>query len=403
MRWNHRIRRPSAAIPLLAFLLCLGACDSGGNGRAPTGVTRDTLANGAVHVVYGSQPTSPAHGLEIDLELGRTEDIVFGNIRGLELTTAEELLVLDYQASEVRRFDLDGNDLGLVTGSGEGPGEIAAANGLWMDSEDALWINDHGNWRLSRLLPGDSVETVPFFVMGYAYLWNGGVTPDGRVWSAVSASDDPPGPREPGLVEGASRSYFKFLDRSSGDVDSVFVGFHRYRSVVLPRGGASIPFAPQRHLCIDPTGSIWTGNSGDYSVARLSLGGDTLVVIDVNAEAPPVTDAERDEAIEGVESFMERAGPASVDWDEALPRVKPHFVQLASDDQGNLWVMREGISGSVFDVFSPDGELVGVYEAAFEASPYFRPVIRRGWLLTIRTDSMGVQSVVASRVPGMTG
>jgi hypothetical protein len=76
---------------------------------------------------------------------------------------------------------------------------------------------------------------------------------------------------------------------------------------------------------------------------------------------------------------------------------------MSNDYKRNLFLMREGISGSVFDVFSPDGELVGVYEAAFEASPYFRPVIRRGWLLTIRTDSMGVQSVVASRVPGMTG
>ncbi len=381
------------------LILAVGCTEVGEPVPPSTAVSFDTTSSGVLVASYPSVPVAPSFSADVDLRLGSEPGIAFGDIRGLEFTSDSLVIVLDHQASEVRSFDLLGNELGLLAKEGQGPTEITSANGLWLDTQGALWINDHGNSRLTRIHPDGEVTTVPFFVRGFSYLWDGGVTIDGRVWSQWSHSDQPSGPREPGVVSGTLRSYYKSVDPTTGEVDSVFVGDGPFRSLVLPMGGAQVPFIPQRLQAIDRTDAIWTAVSDDYRITRLTLAGDTTLVIDVEAERPPVSTEERRKEIARLEKFMETAGRIDVDWDDVIPEYKPVLQHLVSDAAGNVWVQREGPEWPVLEGFSPQGEFLGRVSLTYPVFPYFPPVVRHGWLLTVQTDSFDVQSVVGSRLP----
>ncbi|MDZ7781109.1 MAG: 6-bladed beta-propeller [Gemmatimonadota bacterium] len=365
-------------------------------------VTFDTTESGVVHARYGAIPTEPTHELDVAFEVGTGSDVVFGDVRGIALEPDETVLVLDHQASELYRFDTTGALIEVVGTSGEGPREIASANGVHVDAEGAIWLNDHGRNALTRWLPDGGFETHPSFVNGYSYLWDGRVTDDGRIWVQWRHADDsfgPAGAQEPGLVTGTLRSYYKRMEPSTGTVDSVLVGPEPVRGLRFERGTANVPFSPERLQTVDPRGSIWTAVSDAYRLVRLTPDGDTTVVVDIAAEPPPIGEDERREAIGRVEEFMERAGRISVDWDEVLPDRAPVLEHLTVDEQGNVWVQRKGEPGPVFEVFAPDGRFLGQYRAGYAAFEGVPPVVRDGWLLAVQADSLDVQSVVGVRLP----
>lgn len=369
----------------------------------PGAVTVDTTVSGITRVTYGSIPRGPLFNLTADLEIGRGAGVVFGDIRGIALAGDSLVLVLDYQASELRAFDLSGADRGLVMSKGEGPREIETANGVVLDDHGGYWINDHGRFRLTHILPDGRVETVPFFVPGFQYLWDGGVTDDGRIWTAWSHGSGPPPSRRLGLVSGTSRGYYKSYDPATGMVDSVFVGETTGESIVLPRAFVSVPFQPKRLEVLDPAGAIWTAMSDRYRLVRLSLSGDTLLVVDVQAEAASVSPDEREKAIASVEKYMAGASRVAVDWDAALPERKPILQHLAVDDKGNVWVQREAAGKPVLDGYTERGGFLGTLAPTYTFYQYFPPVIRGHWLLAVHSDSLDVESVIGSRLPTLGG
>lgn len=219
---TRRVVRVGFRCVVLFTCLTVGACRRADTtASSGTAVTVDTLPNGAIAVSYPEIPREPAVRLDADLHLGASTDLEFGDIRGIAVDLDGSILVLDHQASELRRFSATGEELEVVATEGDGPHEIRAANGVRVGDDGSYWINDHGKSRLTRLLPDGEVETLEFFVRGFQYFWDGAVTTDGRVWSAWSHTDRPLGPREPGIVEGVSRSYYKRIDPVSGLVDSV--------------------------------------------------------------------------------------------------------------------------------------------------------------------------------------
>ena len=399
-------KRPSRAkstvgsgVMLLATLGAV-ACDSR---PSATTVSVDTTAAGIVNVTYAALPATPSFELRTDLKIGHEPDVVFGDIRGLELAGDSLVLILDSQLSELRAFDLSGAERAVVAKKGKGPREITAANGIWIDDAGAYWIYDHGKYRLTRLLPHGEVETMPLFVPGYGYRWNGGVTSDGRVWSAWNYSDQPRARPEPGVVNGTSRAYYKIFDPATQAADSVFVGEASYRSIAVPSGFASVPFMPERLQALDRSGAIWTAQSGTYRLIRLSARGDTTLVITAAAEPPTVTSKERAEAIADIEAFMERAGRIRVDWDAVIPKTKPILRQLSVDDRGNAWVQRETGTTTVLEGYDREGRFLGRFGLPYKVFRYVPPVLKRGWLLAVQVDSLGVQSVVGSKLPAVSG
>lgn len=379
------------------------ACAGDDSGEVQSLVQWDTLGSGVVFVQCERLPEEPRWTVDADLRLGSADggEAAFAAIRGIEVDGRGRLLVLDHQASEVRAFDADGHFLGLVAPSGEGPREIGLANGIRVDAEGALWIHDYGKQRFTRLLPDGEVETYPFFVPDSLFLWEGGITVDGRVWSLSTHSDALPGVPEPGVHQGERRVYYKSLDPQGGLLDSILIGRAPFHSIVASRGVMRVPFSATLLHALDPAGFIWTAASDEYRLIKLTTSGDTVLVVSAGCEAPLVTRAEREVAIEEAARFMERAGSVDVDWDDVLPDWKPVVEQMVVDDRGRLWVVRATDDEPVLDVFDATGRFLGTVVPAFDFVPNFPPVVRDERLYVLQVDSLDVPYVVGAPVPAM--
>ncbi len=393
------VRSTLLLVPALAFAACSGGPDA----PALPEITRTVTEGGWERLTYAATPVGPVDTLRVDLEIGSLDGsdggFVLGDVRGLEVTAEGEILVLDHQASEVHAFDAEGNHLGVRVSGGEGPFEITTGNGLFLDSEDALWINDHGKRRLTRLLPYGEVKTYPFPGNSFGYVWEGVVADDGVLWEPdVNA----PGGvnRELGVVRLPLSNWMRGFEPESNQVDSVWIGTSESAGIRVPGGVAGVPFAPSRLTVIDPRGAFWTASSDEFTLTRISNSGDTLLQVELPGTGPAITSEQRAAEIARIDQFMERAGRISIDWDELFPSHKPILTRLVGDDEGNVWAMRETESGWMADVISATGEYLGRHVLDFEPTRFYPPVVRAGWFLTIRQGEFEEQYVVGSRVSG---
>lgn len=403
MGWNLWLATLVAAVVLVGPT----GCDGPGEAHhSDVSVRTDTTAGGWVHVRHDALPDRVAWRLVEDLRLGSAaaDDTAaaFGDVRGVASWAGDGIAVLDHQADEIRLFGPDGAYLGVLAGPGEGPGELGSTNGLVTAPDGGMWVNDHGNRRLTRFHPDEPVRTMRRFVGSYGYLWDGGVGPDGRVWDFTFQFPEPYDPT-PGVKQGRIVHWAKVADPSSGAVDSLEVVVETTRGIALPRGSIAIPFGSSVHRALDPVGgSIWVGHSDAFRFTRISLEGDTLAVLEAAVAPEPVREDERTEAIDRAEAFMERAGRVEVDWDALIPAAKPLFDQLVVDGSGRLWVRRAESGRRVYHVFEARGAYVGRVEAPSGIHGEFRPVIRQDTWLGLVTDELDVPYVLraALEAPG---
>ena len=391
----------STAISTIIPLILASSCSETAvpsEGGAPS---RETTPGGFTRVSYASLPDGPGHELEVVAEIGRQDDVSWGVVGDIELTETNEILVLDVQSSEIRRFDASGREGERVAGPGQGPGELGRVNGLSVDRLGSIWVSDSGNMRMHELRTDGEVRTHPFPVDRFGGLWEGGISEDGRLWFRESESDLPPGPSQPGIFKGTHSVYLTSPVPESGAVDSVFLGHSPILGVGLARGrgGRRLPFTPQRLLTLDPHGSIWTVRSDEYRLVRLGMNGDTLLVIDVEATTTPLSEQERSAEIEALEEWIGPDEGFTVDWDAVMPRSKSMVQQIATDEHGNVWVQKSSDRGTVFDVFTREGDFLARFQGSFTPWPYLPPVVRGDRLLTVLSDSLDVHTVLVLKLP----
>lgn len=408
---NHKI-----AFALWLSVALAGAC--GGGERQPAAasndVTWDTLPSGALHATYSSLPVLPFNTTP-DLRIGgsgATGTSALGDVRGIAVDPGGAVLVLDGQASELRAFDARGAYLGTVMRKGQGPGEIVQANGLRIDTLGVVWINDVGRGKVTRLNQRErQVTDYPILSGAQGYLWEGGVTHDGRIWDAVRDARDPTGapvePNQTGPQQTQAHLFFRSLDPRTGAVDSVALGVETRQVAVYPGVSAIVPFTGTPLVALDPAGAIWTASSDAYHLIKHSLKGDTLLILDLPASGPDVSADERAQEIARLTAFLADVrkrggagkGSESTDWEAVVPKKKPLLVSLSVDDQSRLWVQRRTLSrGPVFDVIGPTGQLLALVDPDFEPWPFFPPVVHGNNMLALVTDSAGVPMVVRGPV-----
>jgi len=119
-------------------------------------------------------------------------------------------------------------------------------------------------------------------------------------------------------------------------------------------------------------------------------------------EPPLVSEDEKDRAITRLDEFMQRAGRVRVDLRDVIPVRRPLIQHLTTDDDGNVWVQRQGDDEgtTLFEQFSSEGRFLGQYVAPYVAHQFLPPTIRRGWLLAVQIGEFDVQSVVGFRLDG---
>lgn len=402
--------RLNLTIGMLVPTLFHFACSTGQTSTIEGTVSRDTLPNGTVVVRYGHLPAGEVVLAEIDLSLGEVEgdsNFIFGDVRGIEAGRNGTIYVLDYQASEVRAFDDDGLFLRKVSSRGAGPGEITEANGMVLVGDSILWLQDHSQWMMIGVsTEGEEIRRFPMHVLTYRYLWNGTVDNAGRAWKQRTHFDEASANQpEEGLREGRGHEYSIYFDPGVDVRDSIYVGESSYRGMVRrnSRGGHTnwqIPFDPRPITIVDPDGGIWRYSGGSYQIVRLDERGDTVLVIESDTPAPPVTASDHSGFVERMVERRPEDRRVAEEIADLMPDTKPAVTRLIVDDVGRLWVGRARAEDAQpqFDVFSREGVYQTSVEFAFQPSSYGPLRIRYGRVYAVVLDSMDVPFIVRTGV-----
>ena len=406
----RRNSSPPAALAhlllILAVAIALASCET----ESPAGnPTRETLPNGAVLVRYSDLPAIDSVGPEVteaqvDLKFGSVggtdPNLTFGAIRSVQAARDGSIYVLDRQAAEVRVFDSGGKYLRTVVRRGDGPGEIRDANGIYLSGDTLLWVHDIRRWTIIGVDPaGEEIRRFIKPVMSYTPTWTGAFDNRGRYWNDITHSDDEPSAAPPaGLSSSTGRHYYKSHDVSSGAVDSVYLGEVGLRSYAYSTPDHQL-FFPLRFeaselVAANPSGGFWRANSAAYRIARVGENGDTVVVVEAEMLAQPVTDEDR---AAYVEEFAEN--PTDLQREAAevaalMPDVKPMLSDIFVDDEGRLWVQRitPDDSPAFYDLFSENGDYLDSVRLAFKAvGPIW---VQHGDIYARIVDELDVQYVV---------
>lgn len=371
---------------------------------------RETLPNGALLVRYPDLPaiddTVPeVTEAPVDLRLGSIDgedlNLVFGAIRGVQVASDGTIYILDQQAAEVRVFDSGGRYLRTIVRRGEGPGEIAASNGIFLSGDTLLWVHDTGQWTVIGVDPA-GVEVRRFIkpVMSYTYIWNATFDDLGRYWKETShAVGERNFPPPMGLSHLTDRYYYKSYDLSSEAVDSVYIGefsgrSYAYSTPEIVWGYMNIRFEASDRTIVNPSGGFWRANTAEYRIARTNEDGDTLVVIEAGLPVQPVTDEDRAAYVEEYLEFRPELRREAEEVAALLPDIKPILEDMFVDDEGQLWVQRvtPGDAPAFYDRYTEDGDYRGSVRLGFTAAgPLW---VQHGAIYTWITDEIDVPYVV---------
>lgn len=387
---------------MVALVLAVTGC---GDARSPSvwSGSVDTLAGGTVEV------RSPARGLwdqdsgwslEEDLRIGTVEGDspeLFGRVVDLEVDEEGRLYVLESDAGEVRVFGPDGTHLRSFGRRGQGPGELQRPVALAWGPGDRLWVVDTGNHRYSVFdTTGVLVDEKRRFADGQVAPWPGTVVKDGRVVDVD--------------LRGGRIYTIHGPDGTVQDTVSV-PGFESpsfVHTTESSRLSVGVPFAPRLQVRFDPRGFLWTGVSEDYRIVQRSLdGGDSLRVIRRVYDPVPVTDLEREAALERMAWFRDQGGRVDA---SRIPERHPAFRGFLVDRRGYLWVepvtpRPEPVTPedlvrplpAVWDVFDDGGRYLGRLEAGMVLGSVR---VTDTHVHGVTVDELGVPYVVRLRIEG---
>jgi hypothetical protein len=379
------------------ILLLAAAC--GNEGKDGWQGTVETRPDGVVLVRNPAQGTwaeGEAWTVEEELRIGIAEGAgptLFGDVAAVEADSAGRIWVLERQAKELRLFDARGRHLGTIGREGEGPGEFRDPIGLAWAPDGTLWVADPGAGRYTVFdANGVYVDTHPRRVAGYSVPWRGGFGPDGLLYELVAVA---PAGQQP-------RQVLLRFDASVEPLDTIRLPTHLGEQFELRRDGgritAGVPFAPGQLMELDPRGFLWMGINDRYRLAQLRPGGDTVRIVEREAAPVPVTAAERDEAVAGLEWFTDQGGRVNAG---RIPARKPAFEQIIADWAGSVWVrpaLPAGEAGTAFDVFDAEGRYRGRVRLPGGMDVYPAPVIRGDAIYGVARDSLDVPHVVRGRI-----
>ena len=395
--------RTSSHPTLAATLtLLLAACGTGSDAAPGWSGTVDTLPSGEIVVRNTTDPLwTPEQAWQVveDLRIGNAMSEgpdLFGSIFSFDVDAWGRIFVLDEQAQEVRVFDPEGAFVRTVGRKGEGPGEFTHAGSVDLSRNGEIWVMGLGQARVSIF---DTAGTFlrqertdgGFVVKPYP----GGFDPMGRYNVLIPAWD--------------MRTMARF-DQSYTPIDTISLpedpGEREYFENVGEDGSstmrAGVPFQEYMTWRFSRTGTVWTLLTGRYQLTEMTIDGKVLRTITKDHEPIPVTDEEREQAVESLEWFTSQGG--QIDRSK-FPGSKPSTVSFFIDDEGNIWVERqvpaadEDDVGRLFDLFDDEGRFLGMLRLPFELHHSIpEPIVRDGVLYGATYDEIGVLYVVRGRI-----
>lgn len=396
MQTTMRVNGPARAAALLGLALAAG-CGRGGGADA---IRVDTLDGGTVAVhnpEQGVWTEQTAWRAMEDLRLGRAEGAgpdVFAAPVALEVDARGRLYVLDAQAGQLRVFGADGAHVRSLGGQGAGPGELRQPLGMAMAPDGALWVVDPGNGRFTAFDTSGAVRTTVRRASGLAMVpWPGRFDRQGRLWDVSTGPTGMSGP--PALLR---------VDPASGKVQRVDLPSFTPAQFSASNGpvsvSAPVPFSPELAWTLDAEGRVWSGVTDRYRLRLHDPAGDTLRVVERAAAPVEVASSERDSVPGRLKWFTDQGGRIDL---SRVPRHKPAFVSIRTDDRGWLWV-RPSLPASernaAFDVFDPEGRYQGRLPLPIQHEDAMPLVIRGDRIYAVVLNDDGVPQVVRFRIEG---
>lgn len=393
MRFTKAVALASAVAFAAA---CAAGADLASDREAPWTTVVDSTGDTIVVRIAGEVPERLVRHLVPELTVGSLDGAVeetFGSIATVVGLPDGGLLVFDDQAGEVRRFDSTGAFVHMLGGRGGGPGEYGHVNGIQIlpDGRIALW-DAAGNRMNIYAADGEFLTTWRLSVQGFyaSNILQSDASGALYLWA--------PFERRRGGV-GTDRSGVIRLDSAGSVIDSTDypswrTGEPTFMVAQSPDGGRStawgIPFMPDVANALLKSGGIVSGPEDPYVFYLLppatsdSLASSRPVRVEREYEPVVVTDAEADDLRERITASMRRVDPNWA-WQGAdIPSTKPAYRDIQVGSDGRIWVSlstaaeqipeaelepvdanevnasrrttREPI---VFDVYSPDGRLLG--------------------------------------------
>jgi streptogramin lyase len=360
----------------------------------------DTLQGGTVAVhnpERGAWSAQTAWRAVEDLRLGTADGAgpdVFAFPAALEVDALGRLYVLDGPASQVRVFGADGRHVRSFGRQGAGPGEFKQPMGMAMAPDGALWVVDSGNGRFAVFDTTGALRTTVRRASGLmAFPWPGRFDRQGRLWDVSAGSHGINGP--PSLLQ---------VDPSSGGVRPVALPAFTPAQFSSSNGpvsvAAPVPFSPEFVWTLDADGRVWSGVTDRYRLRLHEPAGDTVRVVERDAAPVQVAASERDSVPARLKWFTDQGGRIDL---SRVPRQKPAFVSIRTDDRGWVWVrpsLPATERNAAFDVFDPDGRYQGRITLPVQHEDGMPLVVRGDHIYATVLSDAGVPQVVRFRIEG---
>lgn len=275
------------------------------------------------------------------------------------------LYVADLGNYVIRVFDTAGTPLRTIGREGSGPGEFGAVySAQWLGDTLAVldWSNRRiglfssaGDWLDHRLSFGrltDSPVTTRLYAVGSRELYQRAYrTIDGYVESTWQRHD----------ATGISDEWLR-------DPLPVTPPFPDKIVCTMGRGFSWFdhPYATRSLEHPAPASHVYLARTDEYRVVLVNSRGDTVRIIEREAQSPPLTDAEWGEVSDRFEGWLADKDRAQC-RPPALhrPANKPHIESLMVDTHGRLWVERNIDVGTRWEIFDQGGRPIA-YIAGLE-------------------------------------
>ena len=353
------------SVLLLTATVAAAGCGAGQSSMQTDDVRVDTIA-GVVHVTNGARGAwGDVAAWEVDLEravrIGAAEGeeaYTFGRVSGVYVAPDGRIFVGDAQAREVRIFSTEGEFVGRLGRTGEGPGEFRHVDGIGAAPGGGIAVLDGVLSRVS-VFDGDGAFRRMFRIERPYRILTAGASVrfdgSGRFYDVTRLSHG---------IDVDSLGVVRYSPEGAAE-DTVLVAVHEPIRLVATRDGVPImsmpvPYTPQPSAAIGPDGSHYATLGDAYRIARLAPGGDTVHVIHRTVPPRRIEPAVRDSVRAAlVAHYRDLTGAEPRDMPR-IPEHAPFIYSLVVDDLGFLWALVHAAEDRAeWDVFDGDGRFMG--------------------------------------------
>lgn len=309
-----------------------------------------------------------------------------------------KVVIMNAGTAELRFFDARGAFLSSAGGFGEGPGELGdIIAGALVTREDTVVVYESG-----RVSVFDAAGVYARSYSTLRHLGNTdpiiGMLPDRSIVLRIEGLGL--GVRETGVWQDSAVYYRLTSDGVIADtLGTFFAADMFFRRGTNPMGGgqiSSLPFGRTGHAAILTDGFVY-GSSHRYEFRIHAPNGALRRIIRFTRETTSIPsqrlDSVRTARLENADTPAERAAAELMVREAAALETLPAFADLATDLDGNLWVMEYDQSRdqpSQWTVVAADGACRGSVHVPFGLSIH---QIGHDYVIGEAADTMGVQRV----------